>query len=189
MPTARSRPALALGALALLSGCLTAHPRVPAPPRPPGAPAFAPDVFFAGWTRGLGVLDVRLRSPELVCVNGYGEAQPDGTFRLDQTVAHADGRTEERTWLLRQTTPAVWTGSLTDADGPVTATVEGGKLLIRYAMGGGLSMRQRLVLQPDGRTALNLSTVSALGALPVARLNEQIQKTDARVPCAGGAGA
>ncbi|MDT0632324.1 DUF3833 family protein [Rubrivirga litoralis] len=186
MPTARLRPALAAAALV---GCLTAHPRVPAPPRPPGAPAFTPDVFFAGWTRGLGVLDVRLRSPELLCVVGYGEAQPDGTFRLDQTVTHADGRAEERTWTMRRETPTRYTATLTDADGEVTATVEGGELFIRYSMGGGLSMRQRLILQPGGQTALNLSTVFALGALPVARLNEQIQKTDARVPCAGGAGS
>ena len=192
MPTAltdRLRPALLAAALAL-SGCLTAHPRVPAPSRPlgPPAPTFTPDAFFAGHTRGLGVLYVRLKSPELLCVNGYGEAQPDGTFRLDQTVTHADGRTEERTWVMRRETPTRYTATLTDAAGEVTAEVEGRELFIRYPMGGGLSMRQHLVLQPDGRTALNLSTVFALGVLPVARLNEQIQKTDARVPCAGGAG-
>ena len=186
MLPARLRPAgfadlsvLAAAALAL-SGCLTAHPRTgPAPP----APTFAPDVFFAGHTRGLGVLSVRFRSPELLCVNGYGEAQPDGTFRLDQTITYADGRAEERTWTMRQVSPTTWAAALTDAAGEVTATVEGSELLIRYRIGSpNVTMRQRLILQPDGRTALNLSTIRALG-LPVARLDEQIQRTDERVPC------
>ena len=178
-----SRLALLAASLSL-AGCLTAHPRTgPAPP----APTFAPDQFFAGHTRGLGVLSVRLKSPELLCVNGYGEAQPDGTFRLDQTITHPDGRTEERTWTMRQESPAVWTASLTDAAGEVTAEVEGSELLIRYRIGSpSVTMRQRLVVQPDGQTALNLSTVSALG-VPVARLQEVIERRDTFVPCAAGA--
>ena len=179
-----------LAAALALSGCLTAHPRVPDPPRPLGPPAltFAPDEFFAGHTRGLGVLSVRFQSPELLCVNGYGEAQPDGTFRLDQTITHPDGETEERTWLMRQESPTVWTASLTDAAGEVTAEVEGSELFIRYRIGSpNVTMRQRLVLQPDGQTALNLSTVSALVGLPVARLQEVIERRDTFVPCAPGA--
>ena len=175
------RFALLATALAL-SGCLSAHPRTgPAPP----APAFAPDVFFAGHTRGLGVLDVRLSSPALLCVNGYGEVRPDGTFRLDQTITYPDGRAEKRTWTMRHVSPTVWTADLTDASGEVTATVEGSDLFIRYSMGSGLSMRQHLRLQPDGQTALNLSTVRLLG-VPVARLNEVIERRDTRVPCAPG---
>lgn len=180
-----ARPALLAAALAF-SGCLTAHPRVPPTPRPPGAPAFAPDAFFAGHTRGLGVLHVRLRSPELLCVNGYGEAQPDGTFRLDQTITRPDGSADRRTWTMRRASPTTWTARLTDAEGEVTATVEGDELLIRYRIGSpNVTMRQRLVLQPDGQTALNLATVSAVVGVPVARLVEQIQKTDGPVPCAG----
>ena len=177
------RPALLTATLAL-SGCLAAHPRT-GPVAP--APAFAPDEFFAGHTRGLGVLSVRLSSPELLCVNGYGEAQPDGTFRLDQTITRPDGETEERAWLMRQESPTVWTASLTDAASEVTAEVEGSELFIRYRIGSpNVTMRQRLVLQPGGQTALNLSTVRALG-VPIARLQEVIERRDTFVPCAPGA--
>ena len=177
------RPVLLAAALAL-SGCLTAHPRT-GPVAP--APTFAPDVFFAGHTRGLGVLSVRFSSPELLCVNGYGATQRDGTFRLDQTITRPDGEAEERTWTMRQESPTVWTASLTDAAGEVTATVEGSELLIRYRIGSpNVTMRQRLVLQPDGQTALNLSTVSALVGVPVARLQEVIERRDTFVPCAPG---
>ena len=180
-----ARPALAV-ALLVLGGCLTAHPRVPDRSGRPAA-AFAPDDFFDGWTRGLGVLSVRLRSPELLCVVGRGRAQPDGTFRLDQTVTYPDGRTTGRTWTLGRASPTVWTGTLTDADGTVTAEATGDELAIRYRMGSpGVTMRQRLVLQPDGRTALNLSTVRVLG-VPVARLVEHIQKTDGPVRCGDAA--
>ena len=176
----RLRPALVVAVAVALGGCLTAHPRTGPPPP---APTFQPDVFFDGWTRGLGVLDVRFQSPKVLCVVGYGERQPDGTFRLDQTITYPDGRAEERTWTMRQTSPTSWAARLTDAEGGVTAEVEGSELVIRYRIGSPqVTMRQRLTLQPDGQAALNLSTVSLLG-VPVARLVEQIQKTDGPVPC------
>ena len=168
-----------LGALAVLlgtaSGCIATHPRTgPPPPAPP----FYPEVFFEGHTRGLGTLDVRGKAPEVVRVEGFGEAEPDGTFRLDQTVTHADGRSEARTWRMRRLDTTHYTATLTDAEGEVTAEVVGSELFIRYRIGSpSVTMRQHLILEPGGQRALNLSTVRVLG-IPWARLNEQIQRVD-----------
>lgn len=167
-------PALAV-LLVVASGCLGLHPQTgPAPP----APDFRPEAFFAGRTEGIGTLAVRGGTTELLRVQGVGAAEADGSFRLDQTITHADGRTEARTWHMRRVDATRYTATLTDADGEVSAEVVGSELFIRYRIGWpAITMRQHIVLQPDGQTALNLSTVSVLG-IPWARLNEQIRRLD-----------
>lgn len=182
----RLRPPALVAVLLFASGCLTAHPRTgPAPP----APEFRPEVFFEGRTRGIGTLDVRGGAPELIRVESYGRAAPDGAFRLDQTITRADGSTSTRTWTMRRTDATRYAATLTDAEGEVSAEVRGSELLIRYRMGWpSVVMHQRLVLQPGGQTALNLATVRVLG-VPWARLNEQIHRVDGVPPDSLAAGA
>ena len=102
---------------------------------------------------------------------------PGGGLTLVQSVRLGDAPPSERTWVLRPAGLARWTGTLTDADGPVEAWAEGNRLWIRYSMPSGLSMHQELTLQPGGGLALNLATVRFWG-LPIARLTEQIWRTD-----------
>ena len=174
----KSTSCAALGLLlaaAPLSGCLTAHPRLGAPAR---APEFRPEVFFAGHTRGLGTLVVRGGTPQLVRVESYGQPESDGTFRLDQTITFGDDRVERRTWRMRRVGARGYVASLTDATGEATGEVDGNVFRLRYLLRRpGVVMHQRLHLQPDGRTALNLATVRVLG-VPWARLTEQITRVD-----------
>ena len=153
------------------SGCLPALPRPVLRP----TPAFDPLAFFEGRTAGLGVLDVRGTPPEVVRVESVGTRTSDG-LRLQQTVRRGDDEPSERTWELRQTGPTAYAGTLTDASGPVEATVEGNRLTIRYKMGAVTSVTQHLTLETGGRLALNLMTVRVLG-IPWARLTEQIRRT------------
>ena len=156
-----------------LGGCLSALPAT----RPAAAPVFQPDVFFAGRTEGLGTLDIRGQTPEVVRVQSLGTPEADGAFRLHQTIRRGDDAPSERTWMLRSTDGLHYTGSLTDAEGEVEATVEGNRLHIRYRMGSVTTMTQDLTLQPGGQLALNLATVRVLG-IPWARLNEQIRRVE-----------
>ncbi|WP_420454240.1 DUF3833 family protein [Rubrivirga sp.] len=161
-----------MAALAVMvGGCLPALPRVESRP----TPTFDPIAFFEGPTEGLGTLSVRARSPVLVRVESVGTRRPDGGLSLRQTIRRGGGPTTERTWELAPDGPGRYAGTLTDADGPVEAWADGDRLSIRYGMGGGLSMRQELTLQPGGDLALNLATVRWLG-VPVARLSEQIRR-------------
>ena len=171
VPVRLRHPALLLA----LSGCLATQP--PAEPVP-AAPPFRPEVFFDGHTRGHGSLQILGRGSQRVEVESHGEAQPDGTFRLDQTITRGDATTT-RTWLLRPTSPTTYTGTLTDASGAVAAEVDGSVLHIRYGMGAGLTMRQQLVLQPGGAVVLNRSTVRLFG-VPIAQLAEQIRRLPPR---------
>ena len=161
--------ALGLLATAALAGCLTAHPPLAAD----AAPTLQPDAFFNGATSGLGTLDVRGRGRQLVRVSSQGVTRPDGTFQLDQTIAIGDDAPYARTWTMTRTGPDTFASSLSDAAGPVELKADENMLHVRYRLGRFTTMHQRLVLQPDGRTVLNLATVRALG-VPVARLTETI---------------
>ena len=169
----RLRAARAAGLLAAvtLAGCLTAHP----PLDGRATPRFEPEVFFDGATSGLGTLDVRGRGRQLVRVASRGRTRADGTFKLDQTIAVGDDAPYTRTWTMRRTGPDAFVSSLSDAAGPVELATDGATLRVRYRLGRFTTMHQRLVLQPDGQTALNVATVRVLG-VPVARLTEIITR-------------
>lgn len=139
---------------------------------------FRPEVFFAGPSHGDPVLKVRTKAPQQLHVESRGEAQPDGTFRLDQTVTHPDGRADERTWIMRPLGGGRYAATLTpDASGLVEAEVDGNTFRIRYPMGGGLQMEQQIVLREGGQVADNVATVRMMG-IPIARLTETITRDE-----------
>jgi hypothetical protein len=174
-PLVKGAAVLALAAL--LGGC--------GPDLPPSAfagsgPALRPEAFFAGQTRSWGVLEGRGGTPlERFRVTGHGEAEPDGTFRLDQSVAFEGKPPQTRSWLLRRVDEHRYEGSLTDASGPVRAQAYGNLLHLTYAMRSPVfgRMEQWLYLQDDGRTVLNEATVRILG-VTVARVSERISHGD-----------
>ncbi|WP_412067809.1 DUF3833 family protein [Rubrivirga sp. IMCC43871] len=167
------RIAASLALVVVASGCLAGPAQVPEPAGPP----LRPDVFFLGETRGFGTVQIRGQRPRVLQVASTGVALSDTTFRLDQSIRLGDAPATQRAWTMAATAPGVWTGTLTDADGETTATLEGSALRIRYDIGPVTTMDQRLTLEPDGRAALNLATVRVLG-LPVARIVERIRRID-----------
>ncbi len=161
--------------LLALAGCIKA---APIDTFAADQPAMLPEKFFLGRTAGNGVLETRGGRPSLrFRVEGQGDALPDGSFRLRQTVHWSDGRTESREWLLRAQAGGRYTGTLTGAAGPVTGEVAGPVFRLRYRLSGPAVMHQHLWLQPGGTHVLNSASVTALGA-PVARLTEIIERLD-----------
>lgn len=155
---------------AVLAGCLPSHPAV-APAA--GAPPLRPDAFFLGATHGEGTLHVLTRGSTPITVDSQGEPLADGSFRLVQQIQEGDAAPRERTWIMIPDGPDTWTGSLTDASGPVSVEAEGSVVRIRYRMNAVTTFHQRLVLLPDGRTVENRSSARVLG-VPIARLTEVI---------------
>ena len=137
-------------------------------------PQFRPDVFFAGGTTGVGTLKVVGRASVATYVEGTGRTLPDGTFQLRQRVTEGDKRPRTRVWRLRDQGGGVWSGTLTDATGPVTAEVRGNLFHVRYD-GKGVGVEQWLYLEPDGRTVKNTLVGRKLG-VTVGRLEETIRK-------------
>ncbi|WP_412063349.1 DUF3833 family protein [Rubrivirga sp. IMCC45206] len=165
--------AFVLALVVVASGCLAGAAQAPEA----GGPPFRPDAFFLGETRGFGTIQIRGQRPRVLQVASTGVALSDSTFRLDQSIRLGGQAPTERTWTMTATAPEVWAGTLSDADGETTATLEGSVLRIRYHIGRFTTMDQRLTLEPDGRAALNLATVRFLG-LPVARIVERIRRVD-----------
>lgn len=71
--------------------------------------------------------------------------------------------------------PGRFTGTLTDATGPVAVTVSGARATIRYRTPDGITIRQQLALQADGRTLLNRLDAYKFG-LRVATVDETISR-------------
>jgi hypothetical protein len=110
-------------------------------------------------------------------VASRGRAQPDGAIALDQTIWEEGKPARSRSWRLRQVAPGRYAGTLSDAAGPITGEVRGGRLHLRFAMRGGMDVDQWLTLAPDGRSARNVLRVRKMG-LTVAALEETIRKLD-----------
>lgn len=142
-----------------------------------GAPVFDPLRFFAGRTRGEGRLKVVLRSAVAVSVRGRGTPQPDGSLVLEQRIVEGAKPPRTRHWRLREVSPGRYTGTLSDARGPVTDIVRGRSLRLAYATPGGFRIRQWLTLAPDGQSADNWLEARRFG-IKVAGLHETITRAD-----------
>jgi hypothetical protein len=160
-------------ATAGMAGCLGP---VPSHPSTVESPVLRPEVFFAGRTQGKGTLGLLTGRRRTLQVEGEGHTENDGSFRLDQVVTFEDGTVEKRTWRLVGADAGTYTATLSDAAGPVSAEVTGNRFHLRYLLRKpAVYMEQWLYLQPDGRTVLNLATVTVLG-IPWARLTEEITR-------------
>ena len=140
-------------------------------------PRFDPLRFFAGRTEGTARLHIAFHHPRNVRVHGRGRLAPDGALVLEQRVEQQGSPPRTRNWRIREVAPGRYTGTLTDATGPVTGEARGDTFALRYKAQGGVTIRQRLVLAPDGRAAGNRLTARKLGIV-VARLDETIRKAD-----------
>ena len=165
--------AAVLAALVFGAGCLPAAAPLP---EGAGAPAFRPEVFFAGRSHGDPVVAIRTRGSQQLRVESVGAAGADGAFHLDQTIAYPGGRTETRRWTMRPLPGGRYATTLTpDARGPVEVWTEGPRLRIRYRMGRTTTMDQTLALRAGGQVADNVATVRMMG-MPIARITETITR-------------
>lgn len=166
--------------LALFTAAVTACPLAAA--QAPGA--FTPSTGFGGESEGRGTLKFVFRKPRAFHVTSHGTEQSDGTFRLDQTVTFAGEAPESRFWIMTPTAKNHYAATLSDAAGPVEATVSRSRLSLRYRVMGPVFMHQELVLSADGRTIDNVGVVRLLG-FPIGRLQETITRKAPGSTCDG----
>ena len=139
------------------------------------APSFDPLAFFAGRTEGVGRLKVALSRSVPVAVQGEGTLQPDGSLLLEQRISEGTKPPRTRQWRIRRTAEGGYTGTLSDALGPVTGEVEGNRLHLAFR-GKGVRIEQWLTLAPDGQSAQNRLVARKMGVV-VAELDETIRRT------------
>lgn len=129
----------------LLTGCTSVA--LPAGPAP-----FDPIAFFTGPSQGSGTLRPVVGSASAITVTSRGTPQPGGLL-LVQEIRQQGKAPRTRAWTMRRLGPGRYTGTLTDAEGPVELTTSGPRATVRYRTPDGVTIRQQLALQPDGRTS------------------------------------
>jgi hypothetical protein len=145
--------------------------------------AAAPDpkldltAFFTGHTRAENVLKIAFRRATPLLVQSVGGKGDKGDFVLIDTVHEGDKPARTRKWIMRQSGPGHFTGSLSDATGPVDIVVSGNSAVVQYVMKGGLKVRQQMDLIGDSRTLANHVVVRKFG-LKFATVEGKIRKLD-----------
>ena len=144
---------------------------------PAAAERFDPLTFFVGRTEGTGAFKIILRRTHHVRVHGRGVLQGDGSIVLDQTIEDGAKKPQKREWHIRQVAPGRYTGTLSEARGPIMGESIGDAFHLKYRTKSGTAIEQWITLAPGGRTAHNRLVAREMGVV-VARLDETIRKPD-----------
>lgn len=132
-------------------------------------PAFLPETFFAGRTRGHGFFQDRFgRIRREFRVDIAGRVEGD-TLTLEEEFFYKDGERERRSWTIRRLAPGRYEGRASDLVGTATGVAVGRAAQWRYTftlpIGGSrwsFAVDDWMLLQ-DEETLLNRSTFSKFG--------------------------
>ena len=146
-------------------------------PGPATAQVTDPMRFFEGRTESIGTVKIAVRKPYKSRAIGQGQIMPDGSLNLLQRVEDQGQLPKERRWRMRKVAPGRYTGTMTEARGPVTVEEVNGRYRFRFRMDGSISVEQWLIPAPDGRSATSKITIRKYGVL-VGRSDSIIRKLD-----------
>ncbi len=118
--------------------------------------------FFEGRTMSEGTTKVVMKKPYKTHSQGVGKIERDGTLSLVQQVHEGEER-KERRWRIRQVAPNRFTGTMSEAVGPITVDKVGDRFRFRFKMKGGLAVEQWLTPLADWKSAKSTLTVKKLG--------------------------
>ena len=134
-----------------------------------------PLTFFEGRTESTATVKVLTKKPYTSRSIGRGEIGKDGSLHLVQRVEEDGKSPYERRWHIRQVAPGRFTGSMSEATGPVTVEEEGGRYRFRFKMKGNVSVEQGLTPLPGGRAARSKVTIRKFG-MTVGKSDGMIRK-------------
>ncbi len=119
--------------------------------------------FFEGRTETVSTVKVLTKKPVRTRSVGRGTINPDGTLDLVQRVEEAGKPTRIRRWLIRRVAAGRFTGTMSEATGPVTVEQVGQGYRFRFKLKGNLSVEQWLTPHAGGQSATTKVTVRKLG--------------------------
>ncbi len=140
------------------------------------AAQFDPVTFFRGRTQGVGTLKAAFQKPKTIRVDSVGTEQKDGALLLIQTIHEPGKAPRTRTWRMRREGRDGYSGTLSDAKGPVRVNIEPTGIRIRYRDRDNLDFDQRLTATSP-RELRNKMTIKRFG-IRVATFDEVIRKLD-----------
>ena len=110
--------------------------------------------FFTGKTHGDNIIRIAFHHPHKLLVDSVGGRNKEGEFVLIDNVQEEGKPARKRTWVMHPVSADHFTGSLSDAKGPVDIVVSGNSATIHYVMkDGGLKIEEQLQVQNDGTLA------------------------------------
>lgn len=146
---------------AVISSALAAAAFAPAPA---GAQSIDdPLRFFEGRTESVSTVKVLAGKPYRSRSLGRGQIRGDGTLELVQRVQEEGKPARVRRWLIRRAGPGRFSGTMSEATGPVIIEEVGGRYRFRFKMKGSVSVEQWLVPAAGGKSATNKITIRKLG--------------------------
>jgi len=140
-----------------------------------GAPLADPLRFFEGRTESVGIMKMIMKKPYKLRSIGQGRIAADGTLHLVQQVRDEGQPPKERVWRIRQIAPGKFTGSMSEAKGPVTIEQVGKGYRFRFKMPGNLSVEQWLIPNADEKSGSSKLTIRKYG-MKVASSDGTIRK-------------
>ena len=130
---------------------------------PVAAKADDPLTFFAGRTESIGTVKIAMKKPFRSRAIGRGQIRHDGSLDLVQRVEDEGQLARERRWRMRKIGPGRYTGTMSEAKGPVTVEEVGDRYRFRFRMDGNIAVEQWLTPMPDGRSARSVVTIRKYG--------------------------
>jgi Protein of unknown function (DUF3833) len=140
------------------------------------APKLDMVAFFSGRTEADNILRVVFKPATSLNVECVGRVEGK-QFVMIETVHEGTKPARQRKWVIQEVGPGHYSGSMTEAVGPVDVSVSGDTAQVKYVMKGGLDVAQTLVLQADGRTLLNHIAVRKFG-MRFGRVDGKVHKLD-----------
>lgn len=119
--------------------------------------------FFEGRTEMVSLVKVATKKPYRSRTLGRGNISSDGTLTLVQQVMEDGKPAKQRLWRMRRIGPGQFSGTMSQAVGPVRVQASGGKFLFKFRMKGNLAVEQWITPLPGGKVARSTITVRKLG--------------------------
>ena len=133
--------------------------------------------FFEGRTESLGTVKIAMKKPFRSRAVGKGEILSDGSLTLVQRVEDEGQKPRERRWRIRRVGPGRYSGTMTEAKGPVTVEQVGGRYRFSFRMSGNVAVEQWLDPAADWKSAASKVTIRKYGIV-VGRSDAVIRKLD-----------
>lgn len=145
----------------------------------PGASAQQRDPmhFFEGRTESIGTVKLAMQKPFRSRAVGTGKILPDGSLQLVQRIEDQGQLPKERRWRMRKVGDGRYSGTMSEAKGPVSAEEIGGRYRFRFRMEGNVAIEQWLMPAPNFRSAESKVVIRKYGVL-VGRSDAVIRKLD-----------
>ena len=131
--------------------------------------------FFTGRTNADNIIKIALHSPHKLIVDSIGGRNKEGEFVLIDNVQEEGKPDRKRVWVMHPDGANHFTGSLSDAIGPVDVTISGDSATISYVMKEGhMKVQQQLKMRHDG--SLSNSAIARKFGIKFATVDGTVRK-------------